>query len=91
MNWDFADAQLHGLAFQKKIYSEINMAALTRNVLSKVEEISEETLLATAGAIPLEWFAPGDHECLRTLLRELQNRQLALPLLIERHRRHPGL
>jgi len=89
-SWELRDAPLHGLAVQKKVYSEINMRSLVEIALSKVENISEEDLLATAPAIPTVWFEQGDRECLEMLLSHLRQRQLTLPLLITRHLNHLG-
>jgi hypothetical protein len=91
LDWESGDAPLHGLVFHKKLYSEIKMRDLTRTALSMVAEVSEQMLLATTGAIPSAWCAPGDHEYLETLLRKLRKRQTTLPLLIDRHLTHLGL
>jgi hypothetical protein len=85
MHWDLRDAPLHGLGIHKKVYSQINMRCLTEEAVSSVQRISEEILLASTGTIPSTWLAPGDRECLDTLLDRLLKRQLTLPLMVTRH------
>jgi hypothetical protein len=90
-NWRLGDEPLHGLAFTRRIYSLIDMRTLVQNVLCRVENISESILMATPDVIPSAWFAPGDRECLATLLIQLRERQPRLPLLVSRHLDHLDL
>jgi len=82
MHWDLRDTPSRGLGLYKRVCSLIDMRALTKEAVSKVQAISEETLLANAQTIPSAWFAPGDRELFARLIGHLRKRQLRLPLLV---------
>jgi hypothetical protein len=83
--WQLLDRPRCGLAFQSKIYSALDLAALVENALCQVESINETTLFTAADGVPSSWFAPGDREALDTLLVKLRRRQVNLRPLIARH------
>ena len=83
--WQFHDAPLHGIAFDISIYSLIDMRALTRIAVERIQAITTGTLQSAADGVPDTWLAPGDHARLSHLLNELSIRRRRLGSMIARH------
>jgi hypothetical protein len=83
-HWDLRDAP-RGLGLYKQVCSEIDIRTLTKDAASKVQAISEATLLAYAQAIPPAWFGPGERQLFGRLIDSLRKRQRTLPHMVTRH------
>ena len=83
--WQLLDRPRCGLAFQSKVYSSLDLAALVEKALCQIESINETTLFTAAEGVPSSWFGPGDQEALDHLMAKLKRRQASLRPLIARH------
>lgn len=82
--WEFSDAPLHGLYFDKSIYSGANMEADCHAAVDLIEKFPEDRLLSASRDIPAEWFETGDAEQLTRLLEVLCSRRVNLHELVNR-------
>ena len=81
--WAFEDAPGYGQYMNCAVYSSINLAQHTRQVLSSLDAITETHIYDAAGTVPLEWFSKTDETALAHLLRSLHRRRDRLPLLVD--------
>jgi hypothetical protein len=72
--WAFEDSPLHGLSFDRSVYSLIDMHCVCQQALKIIREVSEAQLYASAADIPMEWFADENHDSLERLLSEVVGR-----------------
>jgi len=90
-NWVLGDEPLHGLMFDRTIYSKVDMRRETEKALSLVDALPDDIFPSAIEAVPPSWFAPGDMEALAALQDSLRKRKGSLPLLVKRHLDDLGL
>jgi hypothetical protein len=81
-NWDFPDAPLRGLYFNKLVYRSVVGMESFEPWLDRLEnDLSPDVLLAEAAKVPSEWYA-GDDSSWNHLLERLDARRTRVRELI---------
>lgn len=84
VHWELREATLNGLYWNKRIYSGLSMKVECARILAKIEQISEDRLMAMVNSLPHSWFAPGDQDELYILMKALIAKRERLARTIER-------
>jgi hypothetical protein len=82
-DWEFRDSPKYGIYLDPMLYSLINLAAEGTRVVSRIQQLPEDTIYAAAAGIPPDWLAEGDHAALAHMLRGLERRRQKLTYLLE--------
>jgi hypothetical protein len=83
--WEFQDSLLHGLYFEKAVYSMIDMHTLRRETVDIIRECDESGLYDAVANIPSTWFGEGDYAALAKLFSRLLNRVARVESLLSYH------
>jgi hypothetical protein len=89
--WELPDSPLYGLYMDRSVYSALDMTAVCKQTLSRIDALTESDLYAAAQDAPSCWFSENDYTELAKLFAVLERRRTRLASVISRHLETLGL
>lgn len=83
--WELLDTPLHGLYWNRDVYSMINMRVICEDTLRLFAHMSDADLSSAFDDIPGPWLSERDRDDFRRLLSQVQRRRAGLGALVLRH------
>jgi hypothetical protein len=83
--WEVLDSPQYGLYMDRSVYSVLEMTAVCRETLFRIDSLTETDLYAAAQHVPGCWFADNDYDALAKLFALLERRRSRLGSVISRH------
>jgi hypothetical protein len=84
-DWQFSDVATLALPTLHQIFERLDMTALTREVIERIEAIDANSIAKLSDRVPREWMSATDRESVVHLLGELDKRRSHLKFLVTMH------
>jgi hypothetical protein len=84
-DWQFSDVATLALPTLQQIFEHLDITALTKDAIERIEAIDANSLAKLTDRVPTEWMSATDREAIVYLLGALDKRRSQLKLLVTTH------